>query len=172
MPNAVAETLGLSVNPILLERVARGTVSGLEMTGITPVPVGASKYLQTRQRVSVLVGLLGPYAGTMLFNLSERAALLLSGSLLGEEQRDFNEETLDGVAEIGNMIAGAIKGLAEGTEFRFDALSCPTVVMGSSYDLHYSRGFTTVSVDFEIEQISVVHMRDRCFSVSVSLMKR
>ena len=92
--------------------------------------------------------------------------------MLGEDQTEFNEEILDAIAAGLNMIAGGIRSLADGTEFAFGNISCPAVVMGTSYDLHCSRGFKTVSVDFELEEISVVHMRDRSFSVSVSLMKR
>ena len=166
------DLLGLQVNPVLLEAVSGGTKIGLEMAGVVPQPVGASKFPKSNRRISVLVGLLGSHTGTMNFNLSERAALLLAGKLLGEEQSEFDEETLDAIAEFGNMIAGGIKSLCAENEFGFTNLSCPTVVMGARYDLYYSRGFTTVSVDFELEEISVVHMKDRCFSVSVSLMKR
>ncbi len=168
----VTDTMGLQIHPLLLDRVIHGTKTGLEMTGVDPLAIGASKFLKTPHKISVLVGLLGDYTGTLIFNLSERAALLLAGRLLGEDQTEFNEDTLDGIAEIGNIIAGGVKSLADGTEFAFANLSCPTVVMGASYDLYYSRGFTNVSVDFELTEISVVHQRDRLFTVSVSLMKR
>ncbi len=170
--NVATEALNIEVNALLLERILRGTRTGLEMAGVEPVAVGTSRYIRSDRRISVLVGLLGDYTGTMIFNLSERAALLLAGRLLGDEQPEFNDETLDGIAEFGNMIAGAIKTGVDGTEFHFDGMSCPTVVMGQSYDLYYSNGFTTVSVDFEIPDISVVHMKDRLFSVTVSVMKR
>ena len=44
--------------------------------------------------------------------------------------------------------------------------------MGTSYELYYSTGFTTVCVEFEIPDIPVIQIDDRAFSVSVSLMKR
>lgn len=170
--NSAVEANSLQVNGLLLEKIIAGTRIGLEMTGVEPIPVGASKFPHAANRISVLVGLLGDYTGSMTFNLSERAAMLFSGKLLGEEATEFNEEVLDGVAEIGNMIAGGIKGLVADSDFSFANLSCPAVVMGAAYDLYYSHGFTTVTVDFELTEISVVHQRDRIFSVSLSLMKR
>ena len=70
------------------------------------------------------------------------------------------------------MIAGGVKdGLAD-TEMAFSNIACPAVVMGSSYGLYYSAGFTTVCVEFEITEIPVIYIQDRVFTVSISLMKR
>ena len=128
--------------------------------------------LQASRNVSVLVGLLGDYTGTMALNVLDRAAALLAGALLGEEDREFDEETLDGIGEIGNMIAGGVKDLMKGTQMAFSNIACPAVVMGASYDLYYSAGFTTACVEFEISEIPLVYVSDRVFSVSMSLMKR
>lgn len=167
------ETLdSVHINSQLVNRIVQGTQMGLMMTGVQPNAVGASKLLKASRNISVLVGLLGDYTGTMTMNLSERAATLLSAALLGEEPSDFSEETLDGIGEIGNMIAGGVKdGLAD-TEMAFSNIACPAVVMGSSYGLYYSSGFTTVCVEFEITEIPVIFMDDRIFTVSISLMKR
>ena len=160
----------VEVNGTLIGQIVQGTKQGLMMTGIQPTAVGASKLLKASRNVSVLVGLLGDYTGTMTLNLSDRAAALFSAALLGEEDAEFNEETLDGIGEIGNMIAGGIKDLMSDTEMAFSNIACPAVVMGSSYDLYYSTAFTTVCFEFEVSEIPVIHIQDRVFSVS--LMKR
>ena len=43
--------------------------------------------------------------------------------------------------------------------------------MGGNYNLYHYKGFTTVSVTFEIEEIPMSRMEDRYFTITVSLMK-
>jgi chemotaxis protein CheX len=162
----------IEVNSMLVEHIVHGTQQGLMMTGIQPRAIGASKLLRASRNVSVLIGLLGDYTGTMTLNLSNHAAATFSGALLGEENAEFTEDTLDAVGEIGNMVAGGIKDLLLDSKMAFSNISCPTVVMGPSYELYYSTGFTTVCVEFEIPDVPVIQMEDKVFSVSVSLMKR
>lgn len=162
----------IDLNSMLVEKIVQGTQQGLMMTGVQPTAIGASKLLRASRNVSVLVGLLGDYTGTMTLNLSDHSAAMLAGALLGEEGTEFTEETLDAIGEIGNMVAGGIKDLLQDTEMAFASIACPAVVMGTSYDLYYSTGFTTVCVEFEIPDVSVVQIEDKIFSVSISLMKR
>lgn len=169
---AVCELNTITVDPLMLDRVIRATLQGFEMVGVGPVPIGASRLVRTPRRISALIGLLGDHTGTMVLNLSEGAACLFAARLLCEDQPALNAETLDAVGEIGNMVAGATKDLLVGTSYTIANISCPTVVMGASYDLYYSKGFTTLSVDFEVPEIPMTQIEDRIFSVSVSVMKR
>lgn len=164
--------IGIDVDRLLVDRLIRATQIGFEMAGIAPRPVGASRFLHTGRRITALIGLLGENSGTLSLNLSERAARLFAGRLLCEDQAELTQETLDGVGEIANMIAGAGKELLAGSEHAIANITCPTVVIGSSYDLYYSKGFTTVSVDFEVADIPVVQMGDRVFSAGISLVRR
>jgi len=161
----------LSIHPLLLDRVIQGTHTGLMMTGIQPEAVGASKFPNSGHNLSVIVGLMGDHAGSITLNLSQRAALVFTGAMLAEEKLEFDEETLDAIGEIGNMIAGAVKESLADTDLSFSSISCPTIVMGQSYDFHLASGYTTVGVTFELSEIPVVHMKDRLFSVSISIMK-
>jgi len=164
--------LPIDVHPLRLQNTIRGTHTGLTMTGVQAEPVGVSRYPSSRHAYSVIIGLLGDHAGSLTINLSERAVLLFYGALLGEEAPELTEEALDAVGEVGNMVAGALKDSLEGSELAFQNISCPTVVMGQSYYFHYAAGFRTCSVSFEVAEIPVVHMTDRIFTVSVSMMKR
>ena len=51
-------------------------------------------------------------------------------------------------------------------------ISVPSLVLGANYNVYYTRGIETVSVEFELEEIPVMFQRDRFFSVTVSLMRQ
>jgi hypothetical protein len=44
--------------------------------------------------------------------------------------------------------------------------------MGQSYCVHYARGMHTISVDFELEEMPITDLRERFFTVSLSLLRR
>lgn len=161
----------LKINETLLDGVIRGTTAGLEMTEISPEPVGASRFFSASRDVSIIVSLIGERNGTMTLNLSRTGAAFLAGRLLGEDQSELTDDALDGICEIGNMIAGNIKAVLHDTEFTFSAISCPALIMGANYNLYHYRGIITASVEFEIEEIPMVKIDDRFFSASISLMK-
>lgn len=163
---------GLTIDETLLQSVIRGTIEGLSMTGIEPDPVGASKFLSATREISVIVSLYGKRNGSMTLNLSRQTALFLASKLLGEDQAELTEDTFDGISELGNIIAGRYKDLLLGTDFEITGISLPALIMGANYDLYHARGITTASVEFEIREIPMVHMRDKFFTSSVSLMRR
>jgi CheY-specific phosphatase CheX len=99
-------------------------------------------------------------------------AFLLTEGLLGEKVEEFNEQVLDAVGEVTNIVCGNFKDTIDRSEMSIDGITCPSVVMGQSYDFYYAAGFTTVSADFEVKEIPVTKMAARLFSLSVSLMKR
>ena len=43
---------------------------------------------------------------------------------------------------------------------------------GASYTVHYPRGLTTLSVDFELTDLPITYYKDRIISVTVSSMRR
>ncbi|MFT7521070.1 MAG: hypothetical protein ACI9MC_003221 [Kiritimatiellia bacterium] len=58
------------------------------------------------------------------------------------------------------------------SSFGIDQISLPALIMGANYNLYHARGISTASVTFEIEEMPMYRMRDKFFSVSVSLMQR
>lgn len=171
MTSKPVQALGLKIEPTLLNAVIDGTLEGVSMTGIEPVPVGASRMLTVSRPLSVLVSLVGPVSGGLTVNISEHAAKFLAGQMLCEEQTEVNEETLDAICEVGNMVAGSIKTALCDTEFEFTDISCPSLIVGANYSLYHYRGFNTASVEFEISEISMAHLHDKFFTVAVSLMR-
>jgi CheY-specific phosphatase CheX len=159
----------LKIDGMLLEATIAGTLQGLEMTGMEPVPVGATRFFSTRQPIAVMVGLVGKASGNVTLNVSERAMLRLAGGLMGEELPDANDDTFDAIMEIGNIVAGGIKEKLHGSDYEVDRISVPSLVLGASYEVHYTRGIEIVSVEFELETIPIVYHRDRFFSSTLSL---
>ena len=164
---------GLQINMTLLNTLMTSVQEGLKMTGIDPIPVGASRLLNSSRSISAVVGLIGnSCSGAMTLNLGETTACFLAGKLICEEVKEVDTDCLDAVCELSNMIAGRLKfGLSE-TEFRLDAISCPSVIMGPQYAMHVIRGFHTAAVEFEIEDLPISHMENRFFSVSLSVMRK
>jgi len=162
----------LEIDPTLLEAVITGTKEGLEMAGINPPPVGASRFFSTSRPISVMVGLVGRTNGTCAVSLTEKAMLYVAGKLMGEPCSQMSAESIDAIGEVGNMIAGRVKELLVGTEFEMQNISVPSVIIGQSYGVHYARGMHTISVDFELEEMPITDMRERFFTVSLSLLRR
>lgn len=162
----------LEIDPVLLEAVIRGTREGLEMTGLTPPPIGASRYCCASRSISVVVGLVGRSNGTVTLTLTEKGMLHIAGHLLGEEKTAIDEMTFDAIGEVGNMIAGRIKDVLIGTDYESENISVPSVIMGENYAVHYTRGMHTVSVDFELNSMPFRNIRERFFTTSLSLLRR
>ena len=60
---------------------------------------------------SAVVGLSGESDGVLVITLTKRLAQQIVGSMLGmsEDELDGDDDILDGVGEIGNMVAGGAK---------------------------------------------------------------
>lgn len=161
----------LQVDQLLLKALIAGTRSGLEMAGVIPEPVGASRLTQARHAITVMVGLVGKHSGNMALNLSETGMMYLAGRLLGEPMKELNEESIDAIMEVGNMIGGAIKSPLRNTGYAISHISLPSLIFGRSLSMVYARGIKTVSVEFEIPGLPFSTMNDRFFSTTISLLQ-
>ena len=161
----------LNIDNTLLEAVLGGTLRGLEMTTIAPTPVGASRLARAGHEMSVIVGLAGKTNGSLSINLSRRAMLMIAGGLLGEPQADLNDDNLDAIMEVGNMVAGSIKEALAKSDFHVSEISLPSLVFGRDFSVVWARGITTAAVEFEINEMPVLHMHDRFFTTSISLLR-
>ncbi len=162
----------LKIDKVLTDCVIKGTLEGLEMTGLAPDAVGASRFSAANRELSVMVGLHGQSNGNMTLNFSEHTAKFLAAKLLEENVKDLelDEDTIDAVCELGNMVAGRFKELLVGTEWEFDTISLPAMIFGANYNFYHLKNITTVSVTFEIAEVSVVHMADKFFTTTIALL--
>lgn len=162
----------LKLDEGLINVLVKATTDGLSVANIVPSSVGASRYLQTRHEISAIIGFVGSVCGSISINLSNAAARTLAGRMLGETFSEVTAETLDGICEIVNIIAGKTKAILSASELKIEKISVPSVVVGTNYYLTHYRGMQTLSVEFEIPDPTKAHQNfDHVFSVSISMMK-
>lgn len=162
----------LQIDDTLLDAIVGGTLEGLQMTAVQPAPVGASRFFTATRPISVIVGLVGRNNGTVTLNLSERGMTFLAGRLLCDDNVLVDESTFDAIGEIGNMIAGRVKEMLLGSAYEVEHISVPSLVLGANYNVYYTRGMNSVSVEFELTEIPVTQQKDRFFSVTVSMLQQ
>ena len=159
----------LNLNQTLLECVLQATTEGLAMTGIEPDAVGVSRFSNLGRQLSIILGLHGKLNGHVTLNMSENTARFLSGRFLGMELETFDEDVIDAICELGNIVAGMMKTILADTEFAFEDLSLPALIVGSSYNLYHHKNINVVSVTFEIKEIPVVQVKDKFFTVTMAM---
>lgn len=161
----------IQVDETIVNILVKATRDGLSMAGIKPVPVGVSKYVTTSHEVSSIVGFVGNTSGAIMINAGKQASCFLSGKMLGEEYTDLCPQVLDCMSEIANIIAGQTKALLGTTEWKTDKISCPSVVVGSSYYITHYKGMQSTSVSFELLEMPLTTIQSRIITTSISLMK-
>lgn len=161
----------LQIDEKLLGVLIKATRDGLAMAGLKPTPIGVNKNFYCHRAVSAIVGFAGQTSGSLIVNVSEEGACYLSSQMIGEELRDLNTQTLDGICEIANIIAGQTKAVLSTTEHKFERISTPSVIVGSNYFIRNYRGMNSISVEFELPGLSVHARHDYGFTVSMGLMK-
>lgn len=162
---------GLHVDELLINCIINGTREGMQMTGVEPSAVGVSRYNATSKDLTVLVGLHGRVNGQISLHLSQNTACFLAGKMLEEEDRPFDEDTLDAVCEIGNMVAGRFRTHLESSEYAFTSISLPAVVFGANYNVYHFRNINTATVTFEIREMSIMRPNDRLFSAGIVILE-
>lgn len=169
---AVADrVVDLGIDPDLLRACVHGTNVGIRMTKAELVPVGASRLVNARHAVTVMVGLVGGHSGNLALNLSEAGALHLASGLLGSKVTEIDDDCVDAVMEIGNMVAGGIKSALADTRYAMSSISLPSLILGRQYSMAYARGISVVSVEFEVLEMPFASMNARYLSTTLSLMR-
>jgi len=161
----------LAVDESLAATLIKSTIDGLAMASLKPIPAGISKFICCKQPVSSMVGFAGPTSGNLLINASEPVACFLAGKMVDETFTQLDSQTLDGMCEITNIVAGQTKAMLSSTEHRIERLSTPSVIVGANYSISHYRGMTTVAVEFEIPQMPIKLGLAPVFAVNLSLIK-
>lgn len=161
----------ITLDEQLVNVLVKSTKDGLMMAGLKPVPVGMSKFLQCRESVTAIIGFVGGMSGSMFINTPEYTACFMASRMLGETLTKLDNQTLDGLCEIANIIAGQTKAALSVTEHKFDRISVPSVIVGNNYSISHYRGMISVSVEFELPEMPIKPGEQAMFSVNMSLMK-
>ncbi|MDR3212130.1 MAG: chemotaxis protein CheX [Planctomycetota bacterium] len=161
----------LQINDQLASIIIKCTKDGLMMAGLKPNPVGISKYLSNNASISAIIGFVGAISGSMFINTTDETACFLASRLLGEEIATLDNQALDGLSEIANIIAGQAKAALSTTEYKFERISVPSVIVGTNYSISHYRGMTSISVEFELTEMPLKPGGLPIFTVNMSLMK-
>ncbi|MDR1519792.1 MAG: chemotaxis protein CheX [Planctomycetota bacterium] len=161
----------LKIDEQLFSVIVKCTRDGLMMAGLKPEAIGLSKLLRSGGNVSAIIGFVGPISGSMIINTTDSVACFMAGRMVGETFTTLDNQTLDGLCEIANIMAGGIKAALSASEYRFDRISVPSVIVGNSFSINHYRGMTSVSVEFGLPEIPIKMGEIGTFSVNLSLMK-
>jgi CheY-specific phosphatase CheX len=170
---AAMEIKGLSLNSLLINALIASVESCLQMcdlkvrvAGVTKIPIQLPN-----TPVTGLIGLNGKCTGFISASMPERVATLAVSGLLMEEHKTINAQVVDGVAEMTNVIAGGLKTKLSNTPWMIGNITIPSVILGSHYDISYSKGIEYCGVTFEVDDPDTLSIHERVFLVDASLIQ-
>ena len=143
------------INPFL-----EATISVLKtMAFLEPIP--GNPYIKkggaASGDISGIVGITGEAEGSLCLSFSKACILFIISQMLGEEQKEINEEVKDAVGELTNMISGDSRRRLQEIGHSFQG-AIPSVISGPGHEVkHITRGpilsipFTTQAGDFIVE---------------------
>ena len=162
----------LGVNGQLFDAIFNATESGIQMAGSNCKCVSVSKAPgQHGGEVTGLIGVHGAVSGFISLNTAESLALHLVGGLLDECYTKLTPQVIDGVGEVTNIVAGGIKSQLAGTDWGFNQLTVPSMIVGNGYQVAFGRGLELIDVAFEVDNPDAIRLSDRMLHVTLSLLK-
>lgn len=100
--------------------------------------------------ISGFVGLAGAYKGVVAIHVPYNVAFAITGSFLGIDVSELNEDVEDAIGELANMVGGSVKSLLTENGGDID-LSLPSTVSGREYAFQTLQSAERVSVPFKVE---------------------
>lgn len=113
--------------------------------------------------ITGMIGLAGSRKGFLAFHIPNDVAMAITGSFLGMEVDEINEDVMDAVGELANMLGGNVKSILAETGGNYE-LSLPTTISGAEYN------FQSLS-EGEIMIIPFVTADNKEFLVELQLEK-
>lgn len=120
------------------------TMLGLEVTMGKPVLKDSKT---TSSEVSGIMGLVGDRKGTVTVGLSNKGAIFVLQTLLGDTAESVTPEVIDAVGELTNIVSGQARKEFEKAGLNLKA-SIPTVVVGRNVEINFITQVPTVSLPF------------------------
>lgn len=162
----------LATDPVLLKAISDSVASALTMCDTSARCVSVARVPTLEHgAITGMIGVHGQVSGFITVNMPERLARLAVGGLLQDRFDAVTNQVIDGVGEITNLIAGGIKKGLMASPWAFRDVTVPSVIIGKSYQIAYSRGLEYLAVTFEHETEEVLLIDDRLFQVAVSLIR-
>ncbi|MDR1140459.1 MAG: chemotaxis protein CheX [Planctomycetaceae bacterium] len=171
--DSVSEIHSLTVNTLITNSIIQSVESCLQMcdlkmrvVGITKIPIHLPD-----APVTGMIGLSGKCTGFISLTMPNRVATLAVSGLSMEEYTTVNAQVVDGVGEITNIIAGGLKTKLYNTPWMINNITIPSVILGSNYNISYTKGIEYCGITFEIDDPETISIQDRVFMVNTSLIQ-
>jgi len=108
------------------------------------------KMLSFHESISGILGFSGDIKGMLRIHCPDRVAMAITGSLLGMEVNQIDDDVNDAIGEIANMVAGGLKVNLAKDNKNID-LSIPTAIGGKAYTVHSMASAERITVPFALE---------------------
>lgn len=132
--------------------------------GVSTIPEGNSRL------ITGMIGLHGKVTGFATLNMPEQVAMRSVCGLLQEELTSLSPQIVDGAGELTNIVVGGIKSQLAGTEWAFNYMTTPSVIIGDGCQIAFGSGIDFVAVTFEVVDEESVLIQERLMTVSLSLI--
>ncbi|MGL6197203.1 MAG: chemotaxis protein CheX [Thermoguttaceae bacterium] len=172
----MSETTGLnsfSINTTITNSIILSVESCFSMCELKVRVVGLSRIPSSLPagNVTGMIGMNGKCTGFLTITMPERVATLAVSGLLQDEFPKINSQVLDGVGELTNIVCGGLKTRLYNTPWMIGNITIPSIIVGSNYNIAYSKGIEFGAVTFEIDDPETLTIQDRIFLVTTSLMQ-
>ena len=85
--------------------------------------------------ISAIIGLTGDTCGAIVISMKKELVLKVTGIWTGSEHKDFDDDVIDAIGELGTIIAGNVKEYLE--EDLHLIISLPTIVQGQNHTIRW-----------------------------------
>jgi chemotaxis protein CheX len=100
--------------------------------------------------VSGVIGLAGSCKGILAIHLPDKVAMAITGSFLGMDVTEVDDDVTDAIGELANMVAGNIKMILDEAGNNV-TVSIPSCVHGDEYTMDTVSDSERVVIPFDIE---------------------
>lgn len=109
-----------------------------------------SKLPSLENSITGVIGLAGTHKGVLAMHFPHPVAMAITGSFLGMDVDEINEDVEDAVGELANMLGGSVKSIlsANGRDIE---LSLPSIISGKNYDFQPTRDIDRVVIPFQCD---------------------
>lgn len=109
-----------------------------------------SKLPSLENSITGVIGLAGTHKGVLAMHFPHPVAMAITGSFLGMDVDEINEDVEDAVGELANMLGGSVKSIlsANGRDIE---LSLPSIISGKNYDFQPTGDIDRVVIPFQCD---------------------
>lgn len=129
---------------------AQEIFSSMVMMDIVASADATTKPFPLVDSISGVIGLAGTHKGVLAIHIPNKVAMAITGSFLGMDVEEINEDVEDAVGELANMLGGNVKSILS-ENGRDIELSLPTTVRGKEYDFQPNKQADRVIIPFSCD---------------------